>query len=116
MQTTLVTHARIAVPADCFDLVTALVTRLGGQVTADSSDDVVTMPPMSEAERVGRMLKGLRLRAEMTQKTLAAAIDVPQGHISEYESNKRPIPAAKAALLAQVLNTVPEHFLSRSGN
>jgi transcriptional regulator with XRE-family HTH domain len=31
------------------------------------------------------MLKGLRLRAEMTQKELAEAIGVPQSHVSEYE-------------------------------
>ena len=111
MNTTLVSHARITVPTDCFELVSALVQRLGGQVIADDND-VVTVPPIPESERVGRMLKGLRLRAGMTQAVLAEAIGVPQSHISEYEKSKRPVPAAKAEELAKLLHTVPGHFLS----
>lgn len=113
MDTTLVTHARITVPADCFELVSALIQRLGGQI-ADDEDDVVTVPPMPESERVGRMLKGLRLREGMTQAGLAEAIGVPQSHISEYERNKRPIPAEKADRLAELLHTVPGHFRSNA--
>lgn len=111
MNTTLVSHAKITVPADCFELVSALVQRLGGQVITDD-EEVVTVPPMPESERVGRMLKGLRLREGMTQAQLAEAIGVPQSHISEYEKNKRPIPPAKAEELAKLLHTVPGHFLS----
>ena len=113
-KTILVTEARIIVPADCFDLVAALVTRLGGQV-ADNDDDVVTIPPIPESERVGRMLKGLRLREGLTQKELAKALGVPQSHISAYEKNKRPIPTAKAEQLGMLLHTVPGHFLARMG-
>lgn len=71
------------------------------------------VPPIAEKERTGRMLKGLRLRAGMTQKQLAKAIDVPQSHISEYEGNKRPIPAHQVPLLARVLDTVEGHFTAR---
>ncbi len=110
MNTVLVSHAKITVPADCFELVSALVQRLGGQVITDD-EEVVTVPPMPESERVGRMLKGLRLREGMTQGQLAEAIGVPQSHISEYEKNKRPIPPAKAEELAKLLHTVPGHFL-----
>lgn len=109
MNTTLISHARISIPADCFELVSALVCRLGGQVIAD--DDIVTIPPMPEKERVGRMLKGLRLREGLTQKALADAIGVPQSHISEYEKNKRPVPEAKAEELAKLLHSVPGNFL-----
>ena len=109
MENTLISHARISVPSDCFELVSALVCRLGGQIIVD--DDVVTIPPMSEKERVGKMLKGLRLREGLTQKAVAEAIGVPQSHVSEYEKNKRPVPAAKAAELAKLLHSVPENFL-----
>lgn len=68
---------------------------------------------MPENERMGRMLKGLRLRANMTQKELAKTIQVPQSHISQYEANARPIPKVKAQELAKLLNTVESHFLSR---
>ncbi len=108
----LISHAHIALPGDVLPVVLELVRRLGGEVIAESEERIV-MPPLPERERVGRMLKGLRLRANMTQKELATAIDVPQSHISEYEANKRAIPAAKAGQLAQVLNTVKGHFIAR---
>ncbi len=114
--TNLVAHAHIALPCDAFPLVVELVRRLGGDIipTNEHSDtDNIIRPPMPERERIGRMLKGLRLRASMTQKQLAKAIGVPQGHISEYEANKRPIPASKVPLLAELLNTVESHFTPR---
>ncbi len=108
--TLFISHARIALPCDAFPLVIELVQRLGGEVIAE--EEHTTIPPIPERERMGRMLKGARLRANMTQKQLAKAIDVPQGHISEYEAHKRPIPKAKATLLAEVLNTVETHFMA----
>ena len=113
MYTNTVTEARIAIPADSFDLVAALITRLGGQIM-DEAGDTVTIPPIPESERVGRMLRGLRLREGLTQKELAKTLGVPQSHISAYEKNKRPIPAAKAEQLAALLHTVPGHFLARA--
>ena len=112
MRTIQVTEARFAIPADSFDLVAALVTRLGGQIM-DEAGDTVTIPPIPESERIGRMLRGLRLREGLTQKALAEALGVPQSHISAYEKNKRPIPAAKAEQLGTLLHTVPSHFLAR---
>ena len=70
----------------------------------------ILVPPMAANERPGKMLKGLRLREELTQAQLAKAIGVPQGHISAYEKNARPIPREKAAKLAEVLHSVPENF------
>jgi transcriptional regulator with XRE-family HTH domain len=49
----------------------------------------------------------------MTQKELAAAVGVPQSHVSEYEKNKRAIPRGEAKELAKILKTVPSHFLER---
>lgn len=73
---------------------------------------MVRVPPLPESERVGRMLKGLRLREGMTQIQLAEAIGVPQSHISKYEKNRRTIPPAKAEELATLLHTVPGYFLN----
>ncbi len=108
----LVRHAHIALPCDTLPLVVELVKRLGGEIITEK-EELITIPPIPERERIGRMLKGARHRANMTQKQLAKAINVPQGHISEYEAHKRPIPQAKAALLAEVLNTVETHFTPR---
>ncbi|MDQ7830979.1 MAG: hypothetical protein RDU30_04565 [Desulfovibrionaceae bacterium] len=38
---------------------------------------------------------------------------MPQSHISEYETNKRNVPPAKAEELAAVLQTVAGHFKRR---
>ena len=103
--------AQLSIPVDNFEVVATLVAKLGGELVVD--DEVMTVPPMPEEERIGRMLRGLRLRAEMTQKELAAAIKVPQSHVSEYEKNKRMIPRGKARELAKVLKTVPSNFLPR---
>jgi len=112
MNTNTVTEARVVIPAESFAVVAALIAHLGGQIM-DGANDVVTIPPILESERVGRMLKGLRLREGLTQKELAKALGVPQSHISAYEKNKRPIPAAKADQLATLLHTVSSHFLTR---
>lgn len=112
MQANSMTRVNMAIPSDCFELVKALVSRLGGELIADDENtEFITVLPMPEKERPGRMLKGLRLREGMTQKQIGAAIGVPQSHIAEYEKGKRPIPAAKAALLAEILKSVPENFL-----
>lgn len=108
--------ARVEIPAECMTLLAEIVSKFGGRIVTQEAavEEVVVIPPIPERERIGRMLHGARLRAEMTQKQLAAAIGVPQSHISEFEKNKRPIPPAKAAELARVLKTVPTHFLPRA--
>ena len=52
MENTLISHARISVPSDCFELVSALVCRLGGQIIVD--DDVVTIPPCRKKSVLGK--------------------------------------------------------------
>ena len=106
-----ITTAQLSIPAENLEIVATLVAKLGGELMVD--DELVVVPPMPEEERISRMLRGLRLRAEMTQKELAAAIGVPQSHVSEYEKNKRAIPRSKAKELAKVLKTVPSNFLPR---
>lgn len=110
MNTTLVSHAKITVPADCFELVSALVQRLGGQVVTDDND-VVTVPPMPESERVGRMLKGLRLREGMTQAELAPGYRrSPEPHFRIREEQAS-CSGSKGRGTRQLLHTVPGHFL-----
>ncbi|WP_043786689.1 helix-turn-helix transcriptional regulator [Solidesulfovibrio alcoholivorans] len=107
------TTARIEIPSDSLPLVGQLVKKLGGKVFKDCGAEEVlfTAPVIEEKERVSRMLKGLRLRADLTQKGLAKQIGVPQSHISEYEKNKRKIPREKASDLARILKTVESDFI-----
>lgn len=108
-------QAHVVIPKESLRLLTELVAKLGGRLIAGACPDesFVVSPPLAENDRIGILLKAARLRADMTQKELAAAIGVPQSHISEFEKNRRRIPRAKAEELARVLETTPNHFLPR---
>ena len=111
MESSATVQASITLPLNCVEVVRELIEKLGGTIRLeDDGSDVVVVPPMPESERPGKMLRGLRLRAEMTQAQLAEAIGVPQSHISAYEKNIRRIPEEKARKLAEVLQSVPENF------
>ena len=111
MNTATAIQAKISLPYDCFAVVSELIEKLGGNIQIeDSAEEKIIVPPMADSERPGRMLRGLRLREELTQAQLAEAIGVPQSHISAYEKNRRPIPKDKAIALAGILHSVPENF------
>ena len=106
-----VVHAHITVPVDCLPLVAELVTRLGGEVT-DTSNDTRQALPMSGVSRGGKMLRALRQRTGLTQKALANSIGLPQSHISEFEKDRRAIPYKHAQKLAELLHSIPSHFMT----
>ena len=104
------THAHITIPADCLPLVAELVARLGGSV-ADANGEALPIMPMPEAERGGKMLRALRLRAGITQQAVADALGLPQSHVSEFEKDRRAIPYKHAQRLAELLHSIPSHFM-----
>ncbi len=110
MHTQNLAHARISVPADSLSLITALVIKLGGHVLDQPSQDN-SHGPIPGLDRGGKMLKGLRLRAGLTQEQIATALGIPQSHISEFERDKRGIPFKHARKLAELLYTIPSHFM-----
>jgi DNA-binding XRE family transcriptional regulator len=59
----------------------------------------------------GIMLRGSRIKEEITQKELANAIGVSQHHISEMENGKRPIGKAMAKRFADFFKTNYRIFL-----
>ena len=61
--------------------------------------------------KVGALLKGARLREELTQKQLAERLNMPQSHISEMERGNRPIGRKMAIKLAKALNISYRIFL-----
>jgi len=73
--------------------------------------DIHTTTPIPEAKRVGTMLKGLRLRAGLSQEKLAELLNIPTAYIGMYENHRREIPRYLVDTLAKVLDTVPEHFI-----
>ena len=59
----------------------------------------------------GLMLRGSRLKAELTQKELADALGISQNHISEMENGKRSIGKVMALRLAKFFKTDYRKFL-----
>lgn len=61
--------------------------------------------------KVGALLKGARLKEEMTQAELAKKLQITQGDLSKMEYGKRSIGKQMAKRLAKVLNTDYRIFL-----
>jgi hypothetical protein len=59
----------------------------------------------------GTILKGARLREELTQKQLSEKTGIPQRHISEMETGKRAIGKKNAKLFSNALNIDYRIFL-----
>src|SRR5580698_6799527 len=57
------------------------------------------------------MLRGSRHKLELTQKELADGLGIPQNHISEMESGKRPIGKVTALRLGKFFKTDYRKFL-----
>ena len=102
----------VKVPRAAANTLKQLAQLLCANQQDEIEDDCVIMKSMPKATRAGQMLKGMRLRAEMTQQELAKAINVPQAHISQYERSIRRIPLHKAQKLAQILETTVDDFLN----
>lgn len=79
----------------------------------DASDYVPwrnAFPGFSENEH-GTILRGARLKEELTQVQLAERVGIPQRHISEMENGKRPIGKEMAKRLGKALNIGYKVFL-----
>ena len=76
-----------------------------------SSDNKISIP-MEETDfwkemqsnRVGNLLAGARLKANLTQAQLAAKLEVRQNMISDYERGKRRLSPSMAKRIAKMLN------------
>lgn len=83
------------------------LSRLGFVDTTDSIPWRQAFPEF-EGNESGTVLRGARLKEEMTQKELADKTGIPQRHISEMENGKRAIGKNRAEKLASALN-VPDY-------
>ena len=68
-------------------------------------------PEYSEGQLIGKALAGARYREGPTQIQLSEMTGIPQRHISEMESGKRPIGKEMAKRLGKVLNISYKVFL-----
>jgi len=102
------------VPEDTLSTIIEIVKRFGGHPTIDGAtgnNEWFPAASLEENSKPGTLLRGARLRAEMTQNELANLVGIPQSHISQMENGRRVISAEKAALFAKILGTSSEHFL-----
>lgn len=60
---------------------------------------------------VGAIIRGLRVRDELTQADLACKLRIHQTHVSEMENKKRVIGKKMAQKLAKIFNTDYRLFL-----
>jgi transcriptional regulator with XRE-family HTH domain len=65
----------------------------------------------SEEQLIGKALAGARSREGLTQSQLSEMTGIPQRHISEMETGKRPIGKEMAKCLGKVLNISYKVFL-----
>jgi plasmid maintenance system antidote protein VapI len=66
---------------------------------------------IDEPTEIGIVLKGMRIKAHMTQKDLAELLGTKQHHISEMEHGARPIGKAMAHRLARIFKVDYRIFL-----
>ena len=57
-----------------------------------------------QSNRIGNLLAGARLKADLTQAQLAKKLNVRQNMISDYERGKRRLSPAMAKRIAKILN------------
>jgi DNA-binding XRE family transcriptional regulator len=84
---------------------------LGFSYISDAVPFEAAFPEYDEREKPGIVLAGIRMREELTQAELAERTGIPQSHISEMESGKRPIGAKTARILGKALNVGYKVFL-----
>lgn len=73
--------------------------------------EYTVIPPLPEEERIGRLIKGSRVREGLSQKELAVKMNIPPAIIGFWESNKSLPTLLQAEQLAEILHTVKEHFI-----
>jgi ribosome-binding protein aMBF1 (putative translation factor) len=81
------------------------------EVSILSTDDAEESVPVEETEfwkemeknRVGNLLAGARLKAQLTQGQLAKKLDIRQNMVSDYERGRRPLSPRMARRFSAVL-------------
>ncbi len=64
-----------------------------------------------QSNRIGNLLAGARLKAELTQAQLAQKLDVRQNMISDYERGKRRLSPAMGEKIAKILNIASDRLI-----
>lgn len=84
---------------------------LGFVIIADTKPWREVFAHVSDNELPGRILRGARVKEDMTQARLASETGISQRHISEMENGKRPIGKKTAQALGKALKISYRVFL-----
>ena len=76
----------------------------------DEGEELCTFEEVFPDAHPGKVVRGLRVKEDITQEELAERIGIAQTRVSELESGKRPISRNMAKRLAQAFNVSPRMF------
>lgn len=77
----------------------------------DQGEELFTFEEVFPDTHPGKIMRGFRVREELTQEELAERLGIAQTRVSEIENGKRAISRNMAKRLAEVFNTSPRAFL-----
>lgn len=89
------------------------VLELAGHTVRYVNDEGETLHALEEVfpdAHPGRIVRGLRVKEDITQEELAQRLGIAQTRVSEIESGKRPISRNMAKRLAEAFNVSPRMF------
>lgn len=76
----------------------------------DEGEELHTLEEVFPDAHPGKVVRGLRVKEDITQEELAKRLGIAQTRVSEIESGKRPISRAMAKRLAEAFHTSPRAF------
>ena len=76
----------------------------------DEGEELHTFEEVFPDAHPGKVVRGLRVKEDITQEELAKRLGIAQTRVSEIESGKRPISRAMAKRLAEAFHTSPRAF------
>ena len=95
---------------DALRSILALTGLKARRVDADG-DEIISAEEVLSDVTPARVLRGLRIKEDITQKELAERLGISQNMISEMESGKRPITPKMAKRIAEKFDVPYKAFL-----
>ena len=76
----------------------------------DEGEELYTVEQVFPDAHPGKIVRGLRVKEDITQEELAKRLGIAQTRVSEIESGKRPISRNMAKRLGEAFNISPRAF------
>ena len=77
----------------------------------EEGEELYTLEEVFPDAHPGKIVRGLRVKEDITQEELAKRLGIAQTHVSEIESGKRPVSRNMAKRLAEAFNVSPRIFV-----